>query len=241
MITQCSIRHLYNAIPKSDILIDRAKRFERRRCGHHELEQPLSASDCLTSVVDPKSSGINKHKLVVASQDDEIRAKLRSIPGVPLIYVKKSVMILEPMAGATEDLRSREERAKFKAGISRKRGSATVLGKRERDEDGGNENGEESGARDGDDDAARKRKKKGPKGPNPLSMKKPKARPAAATAEASTTATTTEPETQQDADAEAPKKKRKRTHKSKATEGSDGAIANAVAAAIQAANANPDD
>jgi U3 small nucleolar RNA-associated protein 23 len=35
---------------------------------------------------------------VVASQDDEVRRHMRAIPGVPLVYVRRSVMVMEPMA-----------------------------------------------------------------------------------------------------------------------------------------------
>jgi U3 small nucleolar RNA-associated protein 23 len=48
MITQCCIRHLYKAVPEpgqerdKEAWIDVAKQAERRRCGHHELEEPLS-------------------------------------------------------------------------------------------------------------------------------------------------------------------------------------------------------
>ncbi|KFZ14013.1 hypothetical protein V501_03428, partial [Pseudogymnoascus sp. VKM F-4519 (FW-2642)] len=75
MITQCSMRHLYNAAkePGVSFLIDKAKLFERRRCGHlpADYPEPLSAESCISSVVDAKGSGRNKHCYVVASQDVE--------------------------------------------------------------------------------------------------------------------------------------------------------------------------
>ena len=43
----------------------------------------------------------NQFNYAVATQDQELRAYLRSIPGVPLIYINKSVMILEPISIAT--------------------------------------------------------------------------------------------------------------------------------------------
>ena len=52
---------------------------------------------------------MNKYNYVVASQDEEVRTKLRGIPGVPLLYVKRSIMILEPMAEASADVRGKEE------------------------------------------------------------------------------------------------------------------------------------
>lgn len=182
MITQCSIRHLYNlpatteAEKKSkDSYIEVAKAAERRRCGHHELEEPLSTLDCLQSVVDPKNSGTNKHRYVVASQELEVRAKMREIAGVPLIYVKRSVMNLEPMAGKTAEVIQREEKGKIRAGLRTMRG-AGVGEKRKRDEE------DETAAQDTDqlqdgtaeEPGTKKKKVKGPKGPNPLSVKKSK-------------------------------------------------------------------
>ncbi|KFY16179.1 hypothetical protein V492_01512, partial [Pseudogymnoascus sp. VKM F-4246] len=106
MITQCSMRHLYNAAkePGVSFLIDKAKLFERRRCGHlpADYPEPLSAESCINSVVDAKGSGRNKHCYVVASQDVEVRRKMRAVVGVPLVYINRSVMIMEPMADATE-------------------------------------------------------------------------------------------------------------------------------------------
>lgn len=94
LITQCSMRHLYaqNREPGVARVIDKAKDYERRRCGHHpeEFPEPCSTLECLGGVVGPK----NKHRYVVASQDPEVRAKMRGIPGVPLVYINRSVMIV---------------------------------------------------------------------------------------------------------------------------------------------------
>lgn len=166
------MRHLYNAKPKNEELIMQAKRYERRRCNHQDLEQPMSAMDCLSEVVDPKDSGTNRHRYVVATQDKEVRAKMRGKLGVPLIYINRSVMILEPMAAESEDVREREERAKFRSGLmARTTQSAGV--KRPRD-DAEQESGGASETRNGDNVVTqpKKRKIRGPKGPNPLSVKK---------------------------------------------------------------------
>ena len=189
MITQCCIRHLYNAPAtteaekkEKDAWIEVAKAAERRRCDHQELEEPLSVEECLESVVDPKGSGTNRHRYVVASQDGEVRAKMRTIAGVPLVYINRSVMILEPMAGRTEEVREREERGKVRAGLRGRREAANAISgaKRKRDHDGEEDEEIEITAdtvqdtRGGDvaQEAPKKRKVKGPKGPNPLSIKK---------------------------------------------------------------------
>lgn len=185
MITQCCIRHLYNqpASPDKDAWIEVAKQAERRRCGHHELDEPLSTLDCLRTVVDPKATGNNKHRYVVASQDEDVRRKMRAIVGVPLVYIARSVMILEPMANVTEDVREREEKAKIRAGLKGRRSVGTISGEKRKREDGDEEAQDEEESNDGGaagvkqadiGSASKRRKIKGPKGPNPLAVKKPK-------------------------------------------------------------------
>jgi U3 small nucleolar RNA-associated protein 23 len=44
----------------------------------------------------------NEFNYCVASQDYALREKLRLIPGVPLIYEKRSVLIVEPVSAATQ-------------------------------------------------------------------------------------------------------------------------------------------
>ena len=169
VITQCSIRHLYAAKdePGVSYLIDKAKTYERRRCGHRPEDhaEPLSAKECITSVVDPKDSKSNKHRYVVASQDLDVRRDMRSILGVPLVYINRSVMIMEPMADATAGNREREEKLKFRDGL--KRGSGSLKRKRD-DEEGGKSVGDEERT------LKKSKQKKGPKEPNPLSVKKKK-------------------------------------------------------------------
>ncbi|RDA85639.1 hypothetical protein CP532_3565 [Ophiocordyceps camponoti-leonardi (nom. inval.)] len=181
VITQCEIRKLYarKEEPGVSDVIDAAKSFERRRCGHHpdEYPEPLSTMDCMRSVIDAKDKGENKHRYVVASQSQEVRRMLRGIRGVPLIYVRRSVMILEPMSDESALTRARDEKSKFRAEIK------ATLGKRKRDEvsDGdrddaapSNTQGDEATTMTEMAEKKKKKKKRGPKGPNPLSVKKSK-------------------------------------------------------------------
>lgn len=183
VITQCSMRHLYASAsePGMPLLIEKAKEYERRRCDHRpeEYPEPLSAVECLLSVVDPKGSKTNKHRYVIASQQLGVRKAMREIMGVPLVYINRSVMIMEPIAAATAQNREREEREKFRAGLRSGRASGSQNMKRKRD----NEDGESHSAVQDPDaytgEAVAKRKKthgNGPKGPNPLSTKKSKKR-----------------------------------------------------------------
>ncbi|KAL2041355.1 hypothetical protein N7G274_005737 [Stereocaulon virgatum] len=179
MITQCSIRHLYTlkdlAQPEKDALISTAKTMERRRCNHHILDEPLSTLACLSSVIDPKESRTNKNRYVVASQGEDVRRSCREIRGVPLVYVKRSIMVMEPMAEGSVGIREGIERSKFRSGL-RGRG-AGLLGKRKRKEDEGSDVRKDKHVTSVAEDevtTVKKKKTKGPKGPNPLSVKKGK-------------------------------------------------------------------
>ena len=184
VITQCSIRHLYTADPRVPDLVEQAKRFERRRCDHHTLDEPLSTLACLSSIVDAKGQGANKHRYVVATQLAEVRAHLRRIPGVPLIYINRSVIIMEPMATVTEDARDRDERRKFRSMLRDTAAGHRPSLKRTQDGELKEQTSEpQSGsglpatpAETSPPPRPKKAKRRGPKGPNPLSVKKPKKR-----------------------------------------------------------------
>ena len=151
MITQCCISELYaNADPDPIAL---AKTCERRRCGH--IPDPLSSHDCLTSCLN--ISGENKHRYILATQDERLRGEMRMIPGVPMVYIRRAVMIMEPPSPASLTKRDVLEREKL----------------------GGLEGSKRK--RDGNDDGTAKKKKKAPKEPNPLSVKKKKSVKAAPT------------------------------------------------------------
>ncbi|KAL8670667.1 MAG: hypothetical protein Q9168_004807 [Polycauliona sp. 1 TL-2023] len=180
MITQCSIRHLYTLpVPQSekDPLILLAKSMERRRCNHHDLDEPLSTLDCLSNVIDPKKSATNRNRYVVASQEEEVRRYCRGVRGVPLVYVKRSVMVLEPMAERTVGVKEGIEREKFRTGLRAKPGKRKREPEDEQVDEGPRQEKAEFVAGDDKENAekpAKKRKSKGPKGPNPLSMMKGK-------------------------------------------------------------------
>ncbi|KAK5678380.1 hypothetical protein LTS12_029410, partial [Elasticomyces elasticus] len=101
-----------------------------------------------------------------------LRNHTRAIPGVPIVYVKRSVMVLEPLSTQSEGVRDGFEKGKFRAGLD-----DSSLGKRKRDgADGG---AASAPAKDAGADAEKpkkKRKDKTTKGPNPLSVRKPKKR-----------------------------------------------------------------
>ncbi|KAI1328326.1 Fcf1-domain-containing protein [Xylariaceae sp. FL0255] len=223
-VTQCSIRHLYarNKEPGVAAAIDFAKTLERRRCGHlpADYPEPLSELECLHSVVDPKQTGVNKHHVCSAINDDEVRASIRnSVTAVPLLYIRRSVLIMEPASSATMKARSRDEKSKFRSELK----STGAKRKREEDDDTGDEDGG-TGKTTAAEEPQKKKKKKlfGRKEPNPLSMKKkkdkPNPKPAAAVEEPVSSKHTDHDDDNRDQIANAedrPAQKRRRKHKSK--------------------------
>ncbi|KAL2126577.1 hypothetical protein VTI74DRAFT_654 [Chaetomium olivicolor] len=227
MITQCCIRALYakNTGPNRDpavvAAIDRAKTFERRRCGHLMDADPLTERECMLSVVDPKGKGENKFRYVVVTQDEWLRDRLRSVVPTPLMYVRRSVMILEPMSSQSAQAREREERAKFLDGIvrrpqKRKREADDSDAEHSGSEDGGKgESGDDRPGAGQDDKPKKKKKNYGRKGPNPLAVKKAKKKPADEQKPRRPAAPSTETPTEA-------KAKRKRRKKASGAEGGGG-------------------
>ncbi|ODV93494.1 hypothetical protein PACTADRAFT_46912 [Pachysolen tannophilus NRRL Y-2460] len=113
MITQCCMQELYKS--RNQRAIDYAKSFERRRCNHPPSD-PLSSTECIKSIVDIK--GENKHRYIVATQLDELRRYLRKIPGVPLVYMNRSVMVMEPLSQASLKIEKIVEKRKLTKGLN---------------------------------------------------------------------------------------------------------------------------
>ncbi|EAU92890.2 hypothetical protein CC1G_03677 [Coprinopsis cinerea okayama7 len=147
MITQCCIHSLYLAGKSQQPAVDLAKTFERRKCNHRDAIDP---DDCLKDVV----GEANKHRYVIVTQSQPLRNHLRRIPATPIIHINRSVMVLEPPSDAT--LRAKllaEEKSLHASGSDLTLVQATAPKEEP------------------------KKKKKGPKGPNPLSVKKKKTQP----------------------------------------------------------------
>lgn len=157
MITQCCMEALYTT--KNQRAIDMAKRFERRRCNH--FKDPKPPAECIQSVVN--IDGVNKHRYIVASQSMKLRRKLRGVPGVPLIFMNRSVMVMEPASDASQRAAVMHENAKLTAGLN-----DSKVGYVDKDS-----------AQEAEGKAEpQQKKRKGPSEPNPLSVKKKKAAPA---------------------------------------------------------------
>jgi U3 small nucleolar RNA-associated protein 23 len=159
-----------------------------RHCKHKNDEGEelgvVSEARCLLDLLAGQPHGNehakNKQHYILATADaDEreqrsksfldVRERARMIPGVPIIYVKRSVMILEEMSGASERTIRKVEKDKFGEGLM-------GLGdrKRKRGEDGDGEDEDDELAADNEQDGPKIRGMKRAKGPNPLSVKKKK-------------------------------------------------------------------
>ncbi|KAL5333494.1 hypothetical protein BJX70DRAFT_392151 [Aspergillus crustosus] len=160
-----------------------------RHCSHNADSTPIDEAECLISLLSPLADvKRNKEHYILATSDppmksapapdvgkkrkrgdDEafqallraqgLRRNARSIPGVPIVYVKRSVMILEPMSAPSEGIREGVEQDKFRVGLNQNAGKSA----------GGNKER-------GKDEGEKKTKKalKKLKEPNPLSVKKTK-------------------------------------------------------------------
>ncbi|ODV58424.1 rRNA-binding ribosome biosynthesis protein UTP23 ASCRUDRAFT_39365 [Ascoidea rubescens DSM 1968] len=183
MITQCCIQVLYRT--KNQEAIELAKKFERRRCGHLPKE-PETPHKCILSITNVNNN--NKFRYIIVTQNEVLRKELRKVPGVPLIYINKTgVLVMEPLSDMTEKARKIYEKSKLSEGLN----NAKTAGIREQKSTEGE-----------DDSKPKKKRKRGPKEPNPLSIKKKKTQKPPTNGTAKDLA-------EQDTE----KKKRKRKHK----------------------------
>lgn len=156
MITQCCIHKLYESDNQTAISL--AKTFERRKCNHKEPIEPI---ECIQSIVN--IDGVNKHRYVIASNNYDLRKSLRYVPGVPMIFMNRAVMVMEPISHASNNFATKVERAKLTSGLNdAKYGKEKVVKPTK------TENGDDTIT------APKSKKRKGPSGPNPLSVKKKK-------------------------------------------------------------------
>ena len=153
-----------------------------RYCKHNDGEAVVGEVDCLADLLSGQVKGNeqpkNKQHFVLATaevgEDDrrragrefvDVREAARNVPGVPIVYVKRSVMVLEDLSQASLKLKGQQDREKLREGFvvarKRKRGA----------EDGG---GGEDGREEGEGARVKRRVVKKVKGPNPLSVKKKK-------------------------------------------------------------------
>lgn len=129
---------------------------------------PVALGDDDVNSDNPKK---RKHAEALMEERNEkataLRSGARSVPGVPIVYVKRSVMVLEPLSVPSEKVRVGVERGKFKTGVEAALNVVSGI-KRKRDDEEEETTAATTTPRD--------RGLKKAKAPNPLSMKKPKKR-----------------------------------------------------------------
>jgi U3 small nucleolar RNA-associated protein 23 len=117
--------------------------------------------------------GSGTGKIIVITQDPELRTDLRRIPGVPLIHISQTVLVMEPPSNASKGASAADDRDKSKLDTTEQ----SALDKIKRDR------GLKAQALD-----PHKRLKKKAGGANPLSCKKRAKAPPAAAASAAAAA-----------------------------------------------------
>ncbi|OMJ15919.1 rRNA-processing protein utp23 [Smittium culicis] len=71
-----------------------ARKYERRRCTH---ASPIKGSDCLAEILGTD----NKFNYCVATQNEQLRKSLRKVAGTPLLHINRAILILEPPSSST--------------------------------------------------------------------------------------------------------------------------------------------
>ncbi|XP_037077782.1 rRNA-processing protein UTP23 homolog [Pollicipes pollicipes] len=138
------------------------KQFAHHQCGH---DVAVNGAKCVRSMV----KGGNKSKYAVATQDQALRAQLRTMPGVPILYLHNSAPTLEkPPEVSTERAGRREA---DRVGLSEDQRQTIASLKRRLL---------------GETEPTLRRSRKTAKGANPLSRRRKQAAPAPEPAEEAT-------------------------------------------------------
>ncbi|TYZ66633.1 hypothetical protein PybrP1_002247 [[Pythium] brassicae (nom. inval.)] len=124
--------------------------------GEDSGDKPVDVTTAIRRLIGDR----NERKFLVATQEVELRKELRALPGVPLFYLNRSVLVFEDISRATLAIVRQEEKAKLaKLDTNEKRKLDLVTADDSDDADAEQEK--------------RRLKKARAKAPNPLSVKKP--------------------------------------------------------------------
>jgi U3 small nucleolar RNA-associated protein 23 len=93
-------------------LLDNYKNYELKFCSHKNNTE-ISGSECIKSIIGEE----NKLKFAVATQDKQLRRELSKTPGVPLIYINRSVYILEPCSASSMEFLEKKEVEKLSKNV----------------------------------------------------------------------------------------------------------------------------
>ncbi|XP_061402106.1 rRNA-processing protein UTP23 homolog [Musca vetustissima] len=149
LTTQCIILEAESLGPPLTGATQIVKQFFVHKCGHEG--KPVTAAECIKQMT--KDS-----RYIVASQDRNLQASLRKVPGRCLLYLHKAAPVLEAPSDASKKWVDKKARNLLPAEAEKK---IEYLKKKE-------------GLITHKSDEKAPRKHKGPKNPNPLSCKKSK-------------------------------------------------------------------
>lgn len=125
----------------------------------------MSAGDAIRALVGARNEG----RYMVATQDQELKADLRHVPSVALLFVARAVLLMEPPSDASRHQSAATEKGKVRRLDEEERALlAAVKGKGKGTALGGASEGPGQGQ------LQKVRRKKKARGPNPLSVKKGK-------------------------------------------------------------------
>eukprot|EP00468_Gymnochlora_sp_CCMP2014_P014219 CAMPEP_0167768840 /NCGR_PEP_ID=MMETSP0110_2-20121227/16915_1 /TAXON_ID=629695 /ORGANISM="Gymnochlora sp., Strain CCMP2014" /LENGTH=268 /DNA_ID=CAMNT_0007657607 /DNA_START=19 /DNA_END=825 /DNA_ORIENTATION=- len=127
-----------------------AKRFTRVPCIHEGI---IDERECISGLAGKS----NDQHYCYAAQDVKLRNTIRKVPAAPLSFLREAVPILETPSQASK--------VKAKEAMDEKRGLSTFEEKNLTE------------LREENKTEKKRRKRKGPKGPNPLSCKKKRRKP----------------------------------------------------------------
>lgn len=75
-----------------------AQKFQLRHCEHKG--NPIAATDCIKSLLGDESKG----RFFVATQDKSLTTYTQKLPGIPLFYIHKNVLVLEKPSKKTMEM-----------------------------------------------------------------------------------------------------------------------------------------
>ena len=131
----------------------------------------MSAGDAIRALVGARNEG----RYMVATQDQELKADLRHVPSVALLFVARAVLLMEPPSDASRHQSAAVEKGKVRRLDEEERALlAAVKGKGTGTAPGGAPGGPGQGQGQGQGQPHKVRLKKKARGPNPLSVKKGK-------------------------------------------------------------------
>ncbi|XP_078482001.1 rRNA-processing protein UTP23 homolog [Ciona intestinalis] len=131
-----------------------AQRFQLRSCPHRN--SPVPAAECLKSLIKDHESG----RYFIATQDMALTKIAKTIPGVPVLYVFQSHIVLDKPSRATENHIKTVSKEKLSTSEAEKKSLKLMK--------------EDANIIHGERTVKQGRKRKRAKGPNPMSCKKKK-------------------------------------------------------------------